>query len=151
MEPETKQDFTTPSTPDSGVITKMTSSEESGTPFEDWQKTSQQLKTFVADFSGFVSEFWSDNKSFITAIGFSLALIILLKILLAVLGAINDLPLLAPSFEFIGIIYVGWFTFRYLLRGSSRRELGDNINSLKNQVLGSGETILDRLSSKDDD
>ena len=150
MESETKQDFSTTSTPDSGVITKMSSSDESGKTFEDWQKTSQQLKTFVADFSDFISEFWSDNKSIMTAIGFSLALIVLLKILLAVLGAINDLPLLAPTFEFIGIIYVGWFIFRYLLRGSSRQELGENISSVKDQVLGSSETILDRLSSKDD-
>ena len=149
MEPKTTQDFNTSSTSDSGVITKMSSS-ESGKTFEDWQKTSQQVKTFVADFYGFVIEFWSDNKSLVTAIGFSLGLIVLLKILLAVLGAINDLPLLAPTFEFIGIIYVGWFTFRYLLRGSSRQELGDNINSVKSQVLGSSETILDRLSSKDD-
>ena len=150
MEPETKQNFSPTSTSDSGVITKMSSSDDSGKTFEDWQKTSQQVKTFVADFSGFVSEFWSDNKSLITAIGFSLGLIVLLKILLAVLGAINDLPLLAPTFEFIGIVYVGWFTVRYLLDGSSRQELGDNINSVKERVLGSSDTILDRLSSKDD-
>ena len=149
METETKQNFSNPSTSDSGVITKMSSS-ESGKTFEDWQKTSQQVKTFVADFSGFLGEFWTDNKSLVTAIGFSLGLIVLLKILLAVLGAINDLPLLAPTFEFIGIVYVGWFTFRYLLRGYSRQELGENINSVKSQVLGSSETILDRLSSKDD-
>lgn len=150
MEPETKQDFSTTSTPDSGVITKMSSPDESGKTFEDWQKTSQQLKTFVTDFADFISEFWSDNKSIMTAIGFSLALIVLLKILLAVLSSINDLPLLAPTFEFIGIVYVGWFIFRYLLRGSSRQELSDSINSVKEQVLGSSETILDRLSSKDD-
>ncbi|MEM9213637.1 MAG: CAAD domain-containing protein [Cyanobacteria bacterium P01_F01_bin.150] len=150
MESKTTQDFSSTSTPNSGVITKMSSSEEESTTFEDLQKTSQQIQTFIADFSGFAGTFWTENKALITAIGFSVGLIVLLKILLAVLGAINDLPLLAPTFEFIGILYVGWFTFRYLLNSKSRQELGDNINAVKSQVLGSSETVLERLSSDDD-
>jgi hypothetical protein len=52
------------------------------------------------------------------------------------LGAINEIPLLAPTFELIGLIYSGWFLYRYLLKASNRQELFQDINSIKDQVLG---------------
>ena len=156
MEPEVKQNFTTPkssadlSDPDSGVITKLSSS-ESGKSSEEWQKIAQQLNTFMQEFPGFLEEFWSNYKLPVTVFGLFLGIIVVLKVLFAVLGAINELPFLSPTFELIGIGYAGWFILRYLLRGSSRQELGDNINSVKDQVLGSREKLLDRLSSKGDE
>ncbi|HEY9737803.1 MAG TPA: CAAD domain-containing protein, partial [Trichocoleus sp.] len=69
-------------------------------------------------------------------IGLLFASIISVKLVLAVLGAINEIPLLSPTFELIGLTYSGWFVYRYLLRASNRQELVEDINSLKDQVLG---------------
>jgi hypothetical protein len=65
-----------------------------------------------------------------------LAAIISLKIVLAVLDVMDDIPLLLPSFELIGIAYATWATFRYLLKASTRQELITKIRLLKEQFLG---------------
>ena len=62
--------------------------------------------------------------------------IIAVKVTLAIISAINDIPLLAPTFELVGLGYTGWFVYRYLLTNSSRQELGQEFKSLKNQVMG---------------
>ena len=62
--------------------------------------------------------------------------IIAVKVTLAIISAINDIPLLAPTFELVGLGYTGWFVYRYLLTNSSRQELGQEFEALKNQVMG---------------
>ena len=62
--------------------------------------------------------------------------VIAVKVTLAIISAINDIPLLAPTFELVGLGYTGWFVYRYLLTNSSRQELGQEFKSLKNQVMG---------------
>ncbi|WP_243903127.1 CAAD domain-containing protein, partial [Aetokthonos hydrillicola] len=47
-----------------------------------------------------------------------------------------DIPLVAPTFELIGIGYSVWFVYRYLLKASTRQELTDEIAGLKTQVVG---------------
>jgi hypothetical protein len=58
------------------------------------------------------------------------------KVILAVLDSLNDIPLVAPTFELIGIGYSGWFVYRYLLKASTREELTSEIDTLKSQVFG---------------
>nr|MDJ0901521.1 CAAD domain-containing protein [Xenococcus sp. MO_188.B8] len=58
------------------------------------------------------------------------------RVILAVLAAINDFPLLAPLFELIGLGYTTWFVYRYLWKESSRKELKDEFEVLKSQVMG---------------
>lgn len=62
--------------------------------------------------------------------------IIAVKVTLAIISAINDIPLLAPTFELVGLGYTGWFVYRYLLTNSSRQELGQEFQALRNQVMG---------------
>ncbi len=62
--------------------------------------------------------------------------IVAVKITLALIAEINDIPLLAPMFELVGLGYTGWFVYRYLLTKSSRQELVQEFESLKTQVVG---------------
>ena len=62
--------------------------------------------------------------------------IIAVKVTLAIISAINDIPLLAPTFELVGLGYTGWFVYRYLLTKSSRQELVQEFEALKTQVVG---------------
>ena len=62
--------------------------------------------------------------------------IIAVKVTLAIISAINDIPLLAPTFELVGLGYSGWFVYRYLLTKSSRQELVQEFQALKTQVVG---------------
>jgi threonine/homoserine/homoserine lactone efflux protein len=56
--------------------------------------------------------------------------------MLALLDALNDIPLLLPILELIGLAYTTWFVYRYLISAVSRQELSEEIKSLKDYVLG---------------
>lgn len=99
---------------------------------EIWDK----VVGILGNFPEMVSDFFKEYKRPILVIGILLAAVISVKLLLAILGAVNEIPLLAPTFELIGLTYSGWFIYRYLLRASNRRELLDDLNTLKAQVLG---------------
>lgn len=97
-----------------------------------WEKVSSLL----GDLPDYVSQFFKQYRRPIVTIGLIVAAIIAVKIVLALLDAINDLPLLAPTFELIGLFYTGWFLYRYLLKASNRQELLDDIAAIRDQVLG---------------
>ncbi|MBD2502415.1 CAAD domain-containing protein [Anabaena azotica] len=101
-----------------------------------WQQVSQQVTNFLAELPGYIGSFYQQYSQPILTVLIILSAIVTLKVVLALVGAINDIPLLAPLFELIGISYSGWFTFRYLLKASTRQELSAEINTLKNQVFG---------------
>jgi CAAD domains of cyanobacterial aminoacyl-tRNA synthetase len=91
---------------------------------------------FLSQIFDYLKEFVDSNqKSLINLLLIFLG-IIAVKVTLAIISAINDIPLLAPTFELVGLGYTGWFVYRYLLTNSSRQELGQEFQALKNQVLG---------------
>jgi hypothetical protein len=60
--------------------------------------------------------------------------------MLAIVAAVNSIPLFAPFFQAIGLGYTGWLVYRYLLHASTRAELGQEINKLKSKVTGKPST-----------
>ncbi|MGD2183859.1 CAAD domain-containing protein [Lusitaniella coriacea] len=103
-------------------------------PWEEWIKPANDfLSQFPEDFF----RFFSDYKKPLLVVSAFIAGLITVKVTLALLGAINDIPLLAPTMELVGLGYTGWFVFRYLWKASDRRELRAEIDKLKTQVLGS--------------
>ena len=97
----------------------------------------QQVSEFLAKLPENFGRFFNEYRKPIINVGLFIAAIVTVKIVLAILDAINDIPLLSPTFELVGISYSTWFTFRYLLKDSTRQELSDNIQSLKKQTFGS--------------
>jgi threonine/homoserine/homoserine lactone efflux protein len=69
-------------------------------------------------------------------LGLILAGFVTVKVTLAVLEAIGDIPLLAPLLQLIGIAYTAWFVYRYLWKASSRQELVAEIDAIKTQIFG---------------
>jgi hypothetical protein len=112
--------------------TSVLGSEASQQVQQVWDKVSGLL----GNLPDYVSDFFKEYRRPIVTIGLIFAAFISVKLVLALLGAINEVPLLAPTFELIGLIYSGWFLYRYLLKASNRQELFEDINSLKDQVLG---------------
>lgn len=108
-------------------------------------ETSQQLKqagdriyTFLSGLPDYLSDFFGEYKRPIITLGLIFGSIVSVKLTLALLDAINDIPLLAPTFELIGFSYTAWFIYRYLWRASNREELAGSFGSLRDQVLGRG-------------
>ncbi|KYC36158.1 hypothetical protein WA1_41200 [Scytonema hofmannii PCC 7110] len=103
---------------------------------EKWQDIGEQVSQFLADLPDNLGKFFNQYQQLTVTIVLIAATIVTGKVVLAILDAINDIPLLYPIFELIGISYTTWFVFRYLLKGSTRQELAEQIQSIKNDILG---------------
>lgn len=116
-----------------GVMTAVTTSE---TPASQFQDIKDQIVTILSELPAYVSNFFADYQKPLVTVGLILAGGISIKVMLGVLDALNDVPLVAPIFELIGMGYTGWFIYRYLLKASTRQELLTEIDSFKEQVVG---------------
>ncbi|GJD17761.1 hypothetical protein RIVM261_027170 [Rivularia sp. IAM M-261] len=115
-----------------GTITKIQPSPSQ----DEWLKYGEQVSSFLATLPKYAGTIFNKYKQPLTVLGLIVAAIVTLKVVLAVLDALNDIPLVAPTFELIGIGYSAWFVYRYLLKASSRQELTSEITTIKKQVVG---------------
>ena len=104
---------------------------------DQWTRVGSQVSGFLAQLPEIIGNFWESYKQPITSLGLIFAAIITVKVVFAVIAALNDVPLLAPTFELVGIAYSAWFINRYLLQASNRQELAQEIEKLKGKVVGS--------------
>ncbi|MEH1850501.1 MAG: CAAD domain-containing protein [Nostoc sp.] len=116
-----------------GTITKLQPPAQSQ---DEWLKYGEQISTFLATLPEYVGGFFNQYKQPLVTVGLIVGSIVAVKVLLAILDALNDIPLVAPTFELIGIGYSAWFVYRYLLKASTRKELTSEITTLKSQVVG---------------
>ncbi|MEH2177564.1 CAAD domain-containing protein [Nostoc sp.] len=116
-----------------GTITKL---QPPAQPQDEWVKYGEQISTFLATLPDYVGSFFNQYKQPLVTVGLIVGSIVAVKVLLAILDALNDIPLVAPTFELIGIGYSAWFVYRYLLKASTRKELTSEITTLKSQVVG---------------
>ncbi len=116
-----------------GTITKIQPSTQ---PQEEWLKYGEQISSFLATLPEYLGTFYNKYKQPLIFAAVFVAAVIAVKVVLAVLDALNDIPLVAPSFELIGIGYSIWFVYRYLLKASTRKELTSEIQGLRSQVVG---------------
>jgi hypothetical protein len=116
-----------------GTITKLQPPAQSQ---EEWLKYGELVSSFLGSMPEYLGSFFSKYKQPLVSVGLIVGALVAVKVLLAVLGALNDIPLVAPTFELIGIGYSVWFVYRYLLNAKSRQELTSEINTLKSQVMG---------------
>ncbi|MCY7382260.1 MAG: CAAD domain-containing protein, partial [Microcoleus sp. CAN_BIN18] len=113
--------------------TKVVITEE---PPNQAEQIKEQVISILSELPAYIGAFYQQYKSPLTVVGLILTSIISLKVLLGIVDELNDIPLLAPTFELIGIGYTAWFVYRYLLRSSNRQQLGQEIQALKEQVFG---------------
>ncbi|MBN4007075.1 CAAD domain-containing protein [Nostoc sp. LPT] len=116
-----------------GTITKLQPPAQSQ---DEWLKYGEQISTFLATLPEYLGSFFNQYKQPLVTVGLIVGSIVAVKVLLAILDALNDIPLVAPTFELIGIGYSAWFIYRYLLKASTRKELTSEITTLKSQVVG---------------
>ncbi len=132
---ETKSTDTTVSdiNTQTGTITKLQPPAQSQ---DQWLKYGEQISGFLATLPEYVTSFFNQYKQPLVSVGLIVGAIVTVKVLLAILDSLNDIPLVAPTFELIGIGYSAWFVYRYLLKASTRKELTTEITTLKSQVVG---------------
>lgn len=130
-------DTKTPNAVETNGTTKATSTPATeNETMEQVKKVTAQIVDNLGELPKYFGEFFQEYRRPLLALGLIFGAFIAVKLTLAILDAINDVPVLAPLFELIGLIYSGWFIYRYLLKASNRRELASEMNALKDQILG---------------
>ncbi len=141
MEPEVKEMETpttiveTPSTikmGEAGTLAPVSSDSTN----EQLREIADKTYSILASLPEYLGKFFSEYRKPLVTLGLIFGSIVSVKLTLALLGAINDVPLLQPTFELVGLGYSIWFVYRYLLKASNREELGQEFNKLKSQVVG---------------
>ncbi|MBF1988023.1 CAAD domain-containing protein [Fischerella thermalis] len=116
-----------------GTITKIQPTVQTQ---DQWLKYGEVASSFLATLPEYLGSFFNKYRQPLVTIGLIVGAIVAVKVILAILDALNDIPLVAPTFELIGIGYSAWFVYRYLLKASTRQELTNEIATLKSQVIG---------------
>jgi hypothetical protein len=101
-----------------------------------WRQYGEQVSTFLQDLPRYVTGFFENNKGPLTTVALIVGALIAVRLMVALLDAINGIPLVAPTLELIGLGYTGWFIYRYLLTAANRQELSAQFNALKDRVVG---------------
>ncbi len=110
---------------------------------EPTSETTQQLNQigdriskFLAGLPEYLSEFFGEYRRPLITLGLIFGGILAVKMTLALLDAVDDIPLLAPILQLVGLGYSAWFVYRYMLKAATRQELGQELGELKNQIVG---------------
>ncbi len=105
---------------------------------EQMKQVWDRIYTFLSALPEYLGDFFSEYKRPLVTLGLIFASVVSVKMTLALLDAINDIPLLSPTFELIGLGYTAWFIYRYLWKATSRQELTQDFAAFKDEVLGKG-------------
>ncbi|MBD2434002.1 MULTISPECIES: nitrogenase vanadium-iron protein, alpha chain [Fischerella] len=100
-----------------------------------WQQIVEKLTDFSEQFPEYLGKFFNEYQLPIFYFASIIAATIAVKIVLAVLNVINEIPQLHLVFELTGIGYAIWFVFRYLLKASTRQELAAQIRSIQKEIM----------------
>jgi hypothetical protein len=138
MEPELKEK--------TAVATESNINTELGgtlAQFSGSDDATEQVKAYVAkaldslgNLDNILGDFFAQYRSQITVAGIAFGSFVGVKLTLALLAALNEIPLVQPTLEIVGLIYTGWFAYRYILKADNRQELSSKYDNLKSQVLG---------------
>jgi uncharacterized membrane protein len=107
-----------------------------------WERDRARIKDFLDDPLKYFNAFWQQYKPLvITLVTVSLALIAV-NFVFSIVDFIVGIPLMKPLLELIGIGYSVWFTKRYLLTAGTRQELSQEINKIKQGIIGTTEDVM---------
>jgi hypothetical protein len=136
MEPELKEKIS---------VDSRISTEQGGNlaPFSASDDPTEQLKAMAAKAMDLLSNLpeniggiFTNYRSQVVTVGLLFGSFISVKLTLALLSALNEIPLVQPTLELVGLAYTVWFVYRFVVKAENRSELSDKYSGLKNQVVG---------------
>ncbi|WP_414550574.1 CAAD domain-containing protein [Anabaena sp. CCY 0017] len=122
--------------PSGGETANLSQLPPASEPEAQWRRVTRRITHFLDQIPEYISSFFQKNQRSLINVVLILTAIITLKVVIAILAAINGVPLLSPSFELIGIGYFTWFSLRYLTKSETRQELIAKIRLLKQEIVG---------------
>ncbi|MEH2354373.1 CAAD domain-containing protein, partial [Nostoc sp.] len=104
-------------------------------PLPQWQEIGGNFSAFLEQLPKYLGSFSTEYQMPIICFATIITATIAVKIILAVLNVINEIPQLNLVFELTGIGYLIWFVFRYLFKASTRQELAAQISFIQKEIL----------------
>jgi hypothetical protein len=104
-----------------------------------------KLSQIIEKLPGQIAAIYEAYQRPINIIGVLFLSLLAVAIASGILRVLNALPLVAPSLELVGLGYVGWFTWRYLLYAEHRQELATQYRHTKQKMLGHENETVDQL------
>ena len=86
--------------------------------------------------AGKASQIWEQSQRPLKAAGLAIVLLILLQLLGAVLGTLNHIPMLPRLLELVGLIWLGIFAAKKLVRSSDRKTFISQLSGAWNSFSG---------------
>lgn len=108
------------------------------TSTEQWRQVVGKISNFIDSPPSYLTNLFEKYKQPLTSVGLILLVFVSIKLLSGLLDAIDDIPLVGSTVELIGLGYTAWFIYRYLLAAKNRQELSELIKSVREYVLGKG-------------
>jgi CAAD domains of cyanobacterial aminoacyl-tRNA synthetase len=103
---------------------------------ETWEEIQVKATRFFANLPENAANFFKNNRQSFNTLGLILLAFLGIRVLFAVLDAIDDIPFMAFVLRLVGFVYLTQFVWRYLMRASDRQELAQKIETVKTDLLG---------------
>ncbi|WP_334851515.1 CAAD domain-containing protein [Nostoc sp.] len=116
-------------------ITALESSNFDTQPLPQWQQFGSKFSAFLEQLPKYFGTFSTEYQLPIICFATILAATVAVKLIIAVLNVLNEIPQLNLVFELTGIGYITWFCFRYLLKASTRQELAAQISFIQKEIV----------------
>ena len=116
-----------------GVLAPLTSEEDSTAELKAMLGKGVEV---VSNLDTILGNFFSEYRQLIISLGLGFGSIVAVKLTLALLSALNEIPLVEPILELIGLGYTAWFVTRFMLKSEKRQEFYAKFTDTKDAVLG---------------
>jgi hypothetical protein len=108
------------------------------------QDFGEKLSQFIEKLPGQIAAIYEAYQRPINIVGVLFLSLLTVAIASGILRVLNALPLVAPSLELVGLGYIGWFAWRYLLYADNRQELATQYRNAKQKMLGHDNEAVDQ-------
>jgi CAAD domains of cyanobacterial aminoacyl-tRNA synthetase len=90
----------------------------------------------ISNLDTILGKFFNEYRQLIVSLGLVFGAIVSVKLTLALLSALNEIPLVEPLLELVGLGYTAWFVVRFMLKSEKRQEFYAKFSDTKESVLG---------------
>jgi CAAD domains of cyanobacterial aminoacyl-tRNA synthetase len=105
-------------------------------PGETGESIQSEMIASFENIKSNTTNFFNSNRQLFINLGWIVLAILSAKVVFAMLGIIDDIPLVTPIIKLVGLVSVIRFAWRYLIREHDRKELIEIIDRTKVEVLG---------------
>lgn len=100
------------------------------------EKIWQTILEVLSDYPDYAGKFFTEYQRALVTVMLLAIASLALYITIAVINTLNEIFLAEGFFKSVGLGYLIWFSYRYLLKAATRQELSELLKSWKVEILG---------------